>query len=177
MMSAIQRLEIVDMEEDRPVQPGQAGRLLFTSSAREYPRVVRYEIGDTGRWLEGPCACGRADPRFELQGRMGDVFKAGAPFFNARKFATILDERLGYAGPVQIHLREEGPTTVLDVWISGEADAAAAERAIREGYEEVAFSERTGLAFRFAVRAVEAEAFVRVAASGKLKPICDHRSN
>ena len=177
LMSAIQRLEIVDMEEDRPVQPGQAGRLLFTSSAREYPRVVRYEIGDTGRWLEGPCPCGRADPLFELQGRMGDVFKAGAPFFNYRRFATILDERLGYAGPVQIHLREEGPTTVLETWISGEADAAAAERAIREGYEEVAFSERTGLAFRFAVRAVEAEAFVRVAASGKLKPICDHRSN
>ena len=177
LMSAIQRLEIVGMEEDRPVQTGEAGRLLFTSSAREYPRVVRYEIGDTGRWLGGACPCGRADPLFELEGRMGDVFKAGAPFFNYRKFAAILDERLGYAGPLQIHLREEGPTTVLETWVSGEANAGAAEKAIREGYEEIEFSEKAGLAFRFAVRAVEADAFERAAASGKIKPICDHRSN
>ncbi len=177
LMSSIQRLEIVDMEEDRPARPGESGRLLFTSSAREYPRVVRYEIGDTGRWVDRACPCGRTDPLFELQGRMGDVFKAGAPFFNYRKFATILDDRLGYAGAVQIHLREEGPVTVLEMWISSEADVRAAEQAIRDGYEEISFSEKTGLAFRFVVRAVEPAAFVRVAASGKVKPICDHRSN
>lgn len=177
LMSAIQRLEIVDMAEDRPVDAGQSGRLLFTSSAREYPRVVRYEIGDTGCWVEGDCPCGRTDPRFDLQGRMGDVFKAGAPFFNARRFVTILDEQLNYMGPVQLHIREDGHVTVLQMLISSEGDAVAAEKAVREQYEEIAFSEQTGLAFRFEVRAVADCEFERVSASGKVKPICDHRVN
>jgi phenylacetate-coenzyme A ligase PaaK-like adenylate-forming protein len=177
LMSAIQHLEIVDIEEDRPVAPGQSGRLLFTSAAREYPRVVRYEIGDTGTWVEGECPCGRADPRFDLQGRMGDVFKAGAPFFNARRFATILDEQLHYAGPVQLHIREDGPVTVLQMWISADADADAAAQAVREHYEEIPFSERTGMAFRFEVRTATDGEFERASGSGKVKPVCDHRMN
>lgn len=176
LMSAIQHLEIVDMEKDEPVAAGQSGRLLFTSSARTYPRVVRYEIGDTGRWVEGACPCGRTDPLFELQGRMGDVFKAGAPFFNYRRFVTILDEQLNYSGPVQAHIREDGHTTVLQLLVDSSVDATAAAAAVRQEYEEVSFSERTGLAFRFEVLAGAEGEFERVGASGKIKPVCDHRN-
>ncbi len=177
LMSSIQRLEIVDMEKDSPVKTGESGRLLFTSSAREYPRVVRYEIGDTGCWVQGDCPCGRTDPRFDLQGRMGDVFKAGAPFFNAGRFVAILDEHLNYTGHVQLHIYEDGHVTVLQMWIGAEGDAAAAENAVRRHYEEISFSEQTGLAFRFEVRAVPDDKFERVSASGKVKLVCDHRKN
>lgn len=177
LMRAIQRMEIVGLDEDRPAEPGETGRLLFSSSAREYPRVVRYEIGDTGSWVDGECPCGRQDPLFQLQGRLGDVFKAGAPFFNYRRFVSILEEQLDYSGPAQIHILEEGPVTVLQLWIADGADARAAEHALREGYEEISFSEKTGLAFRFETRAVPGDAFERVAASGKIKPVCDHRKS
>ena len=177
LMSAIQRLEIVDMEQDRPVETGQTGRLLFTSSAREYPRVVRYEIGDTGCWIQEDCPCGRTDPRFDLQGRIGDVFKAGAPFFNAGRFVTILDEHLNYSGHVQLHIFEDRHVTVLQMWIGPEGDAVAAENAVRRHYEEISFSEQAGLAFRFEVCTVPDGKFERVSASGKVKLVCDHRKS
>ena len=41
---------------------GNAGRLLFTSTAREGQKVIRYDIGDMGRWLPGECPCGAPAP-------------------------------------------------------------------------------------------------------------------
>lgn len=175
-MSAIQTLEVVDMEDDnKPMPPGQTGRLLFSSSARSYPKVVRYEIGDTGRWLGKDCPCGRSDPLFELQGRIGDVFKAGGPFLNYRRFVSILDEQLNYSGPLQLHILEDQRTTVLRMLILNAADAVVAEQAIRDHYKEINFCQEIGLAFRFEVTAMADDGFERVAASGKIRPICDHR--
>jgi phenylacetate-coenzyme A ligase PaaK-like adenylate-forming protein/acyl-CoA reductase-like NAD-dependent aldehyde dehydrogenase len=176
LMSAIQHLEIVDMDDDnKPMSPGQTGRLLFTSSARSYPKVVRYEIGDTGRWIDKTCPCGRRDPLFELQGRTGDVFKAGGPFFNYHRFVSILDEQLNYSGPVQLHIQEDKQTTVLKMLISDSVDTSTAEQAIREHYEEINFAEVIGLSFRFEVASVPDHEFEHVTASGKIRPICDHR--
>lgn len=62
LMTDIQWLEIVDPLDDRPVAPGDAGRLLFTSTAREGQKVIRYDIGDMGRWLPGECPCGAPAP-------------------------------------------------------------------------------------------------------------------
>ena len=180
LASAIQHLEIVALDEDRPVAAGEVGRLLFSSLAREWPRVRRYEIGDTGRWVPGDCLCGRTDPRFELLGRTGDFFKAGGPFLNYRRFVNILDEQLGYDGPVQAHVREDGHDTGLEIWLARRPglDEATAETCLRAHYAEIDFMEKEfGLAFRFQVKLRESDAdFVFVPVSGKLKPICDHRS-
>ena len=180
LASAIQHLEIVDLDEDRPVAEGAVGRLLFSSLAREQPQVRRYEIGDTGRWIPGDCPCGRTDPRFELLGRTGDFFKAGGPFLNYRRFVDILGEHLGYDGPVQAHIHEDGNDTRLEIRLARRPglEAAAAEACLRAQYAEIDFMEKEfGLAFRFEVSVVESDAdFVFVPVSGKLKPICDHRS-
>lgn len=181
LLAAVQRMEIVELNGDAPVAAGETGRLLLTTSPlmRAVPAIQRYEIGDTGRWLEPGCACGRGDPRFEIQGRIGDVFKAGGPFFNARRFIDILDAQHGYTGPAQIHLHEEDAHVVLELRI-GEGHGLTADSAtdsIRSHYPEVEYCVASGMAFRFRVVAVAEDAFIRIAASGKLKPICDHRSN
>lgn len=175
--SSIQQLEIVDMDEDKPVAAGDTGRLLFTSSARSYPPVVRYEIGDTGRWIDEPCACGRTDPKFELQGRMGDFFKAGGPFFNYRQFVNILDQQLDYTGPVQIHVYEDGHTTVLKLALLDDhgVSAAQAEQALLTHYPTIGYMMEIGLSFRFEAVVQPMSAFDVVAASGKIRPICDDR--
>lgn len=179
VLSSIQRLEIVALESDTPVKEGETGRLLFTSSARSYPRVQRYEIGDTGRWITEPCSCGRADPKFELLGRMGDFFKAGGPFLSYRFFVNILDEQLHYTGPVQIHVSEEGQTTLLRVYVSRRDDLTAKqmEQTILQQYEAISYSISIGLALRFEVKMIEPDEFETVAASGKIRPICDHRGS
>ncbi len=80
LMSDTQWLEIVRLEYDAPVEPGEVGRLLFTSRAREGQTINRYEIGDCGRWLPGACPCGLETPRFELQGRHGRLLRVASDF-------------------------------------------------------------------------------------------------
>ena len=177
VLGQVQRLEILDMDKDEPVKKGESGRLIFTSSARNSPNVKRYEIGDTGRWVETPCPCGRADPKFELTGRMGDFFKAGGPFFNYRTFVDIADQQLNYTGPLQVHITEQGHTTLLRVCMLANPALASdkVESLFREHYPTINYMQEIGLAFEFEVVLQPIEAFEVVAASGKVRPVCDHR--
>lgn len=99
LMTDIQWLEIVDPLDDRPVASGEAGRLLFTSTAREGQKVIRYDIGDMGRWLPGECPCGAPSPRFELLGRHGSLVRIGTMFIQPQRLATLADV------PVQLILQ------------------------------------------------------------------------
>lgn len=87
--TTIQKIEIVKLNEDSPCAAGEVGRVLVTSKARSGVSIKRYQLGDTAQWLEGKCQCGDPSPRLELKGRIGDVFKFGGSFLNARKFAEL----------------------------------------------------------------------------------------
>ena len=173
----LQTLEIVQMEADVPVQGTEIGRLLLTPHAHSGVRVERYEIGDAGRWVPGPCACGRQEPRFELTGRLGDVFKAAGPLLNYGRFVEFLSQHLDYAGPVQIHLDSESATTLLRVWVDSSLSAAPAEVAeqLMQGYDELAVTRTLGLPLIVRVEIHASDEFERIKASGKLRHVCDHR--
>lgn len=87
--TTIQKIEIVNMNEDKPALANEIGRVLVTSKARTSVSIKRYQLGDTARWVSGTCPCGDASPRLELMGRIGDIFKFGGSFLNARKFAEL----------------------------------------------------------------------------------------
>jgi len=55
-------LEIVD-ERGNPTKPGEEGHFVWTGFLNDAMPLIRYRIGDRGRWQEGgPCPCGRAFP-------------------------------------------------------------------------------------------------------------------
>lgn len=55
-------LEILG-EHNEPAAPGEEGDLVWTGFLNRAMPLVRYRIGDRGRWQGGgPCACGRAFP-------------------------------------------------------------------------------------------------------------------
>ncbi|MFW9081481.1 acyl-CoA reductase [Pseudomonas sp. P2757] len=90
LMSDAQHLEIVEFETDQPVSGDEIGRLLFTSIAREGQHVHRYDIGDSGRWVTGRCACGLTSPRFELLQRHGKLLRIGTDFISLTELAQNL---------------------------------------------------------------------------------------
>lgn len=90
LMSEIQHLEIVSFTADIPVTGREVGRLLFTSTAREAQQIQRYDVGDSGRWLTGPCACGLKTPRFELRQRHGRLVRIGTDFICLDELARHL---------------------------------------------------------------------------------------
>ncbi len=69
------RVEIVD-EHRASAAAGELGTVLVTDFSNEVFPLIRYEMGDRSRMLEGECPCGlpfaRIDP---VQGRVADVLR------------------------------------------------------------------------------------------------------
>lgn len=178
LISSLQHLEILHPEKDEPVVGDEVGRLILTSRARTSPVISRYEIGDMGRWVAGECACGRKDPRFELMGRLGDLFKAGTPLLNYAVFVRMLSQQFNYAGLLQIHIDSEGAFTIVTIWVdpSLETHVDQVKDYLYTHYTEIRKTHELNLAFKLRVEQHPLNEFVRVQASGKVKHLCDHRT-
>lgn len=68
-----QAIDLVDPTTGRPVPEGEPGDLLVTNLNRTVMPLIRFRLGDTARWVPGPCPCGRTTPRLELLGRSDDL--------------------------------------------------------------------------------------------------------
>ncbi|MEU5539731.1 acyl-CoA reductase [Streptomyces sp. NPDC020362] len=176
VLTDLHTLEILDPHEDRPVEPGEPGRLVFTSRARAGQRLERYEIGDLGRTVEGACACGSHVPRLELLGRYGDVVRVGTYFVNYRRILRAAQERLGYHGELQLLVASGSGREVLTVRLDEEyaGDPEGTREALVAEVTELASAEAEGL-LAFVVETVGRERFERTATSGKLRTVVDLR--
>ncbi|MEU2872599.1 acyl-CoA reductase [Streptomyces olivoreticuli] len=169
-------LEVLDVDADRPVEPGETGRLVFTTHARRGQSIGRYVIGDLGRTLPGRCPCGSHSPRFELLGRLGDVMRVATYFLNYRRFVAVAEERLHYSGELQIVLANGGPREALTVRMerAGDVPADVARDAFLADYPELrsAVDERL---LDLTVETVDGAGLDRAAMSGKLRAVVDTR--
>jgi phenylacetate-CoA ligase len=68
-------LEVMYVDDDKPVNPGENGRFIVTSLLNEDMPLIRYEVGDLGNSLGNvECACGRSLPRIgRIEGRLNDM--------------------------------------------------------------------------------------------------------
>ena len=65
-------VEIVDMDGDAVLPPGNVGEVVITTLNREAMPLVRYRTGDAASLVPGPCACGSPQPRLgPILGRIG----------------------------------------------------------------------------------------------------------
>ena len=167
LMADIQWLEIVDQECDKPVAPGEVGRLLVTSRAREGHNVIRYDIGDLGRWVEGRCTCGALTPRFELLGRHGSLTRIGTVFIPTQQLAQLAEV------PVQLIL-DRNPSNGLErIRILVEGDAVEVQRRVCS-YPELLMVLDAGL-LELEVTSCPYTAFERHPQSGKTPLVIDKR--
>ncbi len=68
-------VEIID-DDDRPVRPGEMGRVVLTTLENHFMPLVRYEIGDYATASKGRCSCGRTLPTMErVIGRGINLFR------------------------------------------------------------------------------------------------------
>jgi phenylacetate-coenzyme A ligase PaaK-like adenylate-forming protein len=176
VLTGLHTLEILDPRVDRPVPPGQPGRLVFTSRTRAGQRLERYQIGDLGRSVEGVCPCGSHTPRVELLGRYGDVVRVGTYFLNVRRFVAVAAEDLGYRGELQLLLDggddRERVTVRLDERYA--PDALVARAAFLAAIPELASAAGEGL-LTCTVETAPSASFERTASSGKLRTVVDRR--
>jgi phenylacetate-coenzyme A ligase PaaK-like adenylate-forming protein len=174
--SRLQVLEILQESADKPVAPGDSGRLVFTSLHRSGQKLSRYEIEDLGRRVEGLCPCGRTTPRFELQGRFGDTFRMCSLYLNYNLFTRILSDYAGYSGNVQIEYgRKTGEKQSLVVMLDSTSgvDPRKVHHAIVEHYKEVRIWTVDNPAFIMQVKMIDPREFVIIPRTGKIKHIIE----
>ncbi|GHC34435.1 acyl-CoA reductase [Streptomyces cinnamoneus] len=168
-------LEILETDADRPVAPGETGRLVFTTHARRGQNLGRYVIGDLGRALPGPCPCGNRSPRFELLGRGGDVMRVASYFLNYRRFVAIAEQDCGHRGELQVALSRSSVRERLTVRAEDTGtDPQQLRAAFLAGYEELRSAVGDGL-LDLDVETVDGAALERTPTSGKLRTVVDAR--
>lgn len=64
-------MEIVD-DDMRPVPDGMEGNILISSLFNTHPPIIRYRIGDGGKFMSGQCLCGLSTKRIELYAHTAD---------------------------------------------------------------------------------------------------------
>lgn len=170
-------LEILKLDEDAQVVGSETGRLIYTTPSRLSTKVSRYELGDLGRWVDGECPCGHRSPRFELQGRLGDIFRAGGNFFNYQVFEQLLRDKFNYHGLFQITLKRKTGLDELTFSIEKGPNLADVLEVFKNEYYDfcVAIEEEKCLFAEF--QSLRGSDFVTGSASGKVKRVLDMRSN
>lgn len=166
LMCETQYLEIIQFEQDVPVQANEIGRLLFTSRARQGQRVHRYDIGDTGRWLPGACPCGLETPRFELLQRHGKLVRIGTEFISP----SALEHSVGV--PIQVVL-DYTASGVERMQVRTDADTAWVREKLLT-HEALANATAAALLIVEVTACAEHE-FIRNKHSGKVPLIVDRR--
>lgn len=75
-----------------PAKPRESGELVITALNNYAMPMIRYRIGDTARWEEQPCSCGRVLPVLkEISGRVTDSFvKRNGDLVDGRQFVLLL---------------------------------------------------------------------------------------
>lgn len=180
LQQKLQYLEILKLDEDRPVHGEEMGRLIFSPRILGNNKPQRYEIGDLGHWIldpNGVCPCGRSSPRFRLLGRMGDIFRIGSAYLNYQKFVHILSNEAGFAGEAQIVLEESGLKEKVTLLYSDQAKSSPQDvtKLCLNHYSDLSEVVEKDQVLLFEAKPVPTDSFERSRGSGKLIRVIDRR--
>ena len=173
----LHHLEIIELDTDSPVTNDAPGRLIFTSYGRQGLNLLRYDIGDLGRWKNGKCECGRLSPRFELLGRHGDIFRAAGAFLNYNKFVQLMSNELSYAHEIQLTIEREQNFDCIRILIDSASsiEPGRVQKMFLSQYAELNDLVSKEKSVFIKVSTGDSSQFIRSASSGKLLRIIDQR--
>jgi len=77
-----QFIEVYNFEKNRVCEAGESGEIVVTNLARSSLPIIRYRIGDVGRFKQEKCSCGDTNPILILEGRAGEDFKIGGAYIS-----------------------------------------------------------------------------------------------
>jgi phenylacetate-coenzyme A ligase PaaK-like adenylate-forming protein len=173
-------VEILD-EDGRSVSPGETGRIVVTNLGRLLSPVVRYPVGDLGRWVIAPGRLGRGGA-FRLEERSHLSTKLSFWVVAHRDVLAEVEKVPGLSSVVQLIASRVNGVDWLTVrvapLVSGEAlQRARLALAARLHAAFPAFGAPPGSEQRpvLVVELCPPEEMIMTAA-GKIKPIVEERS-
>ncbi|MNX30637.1 Phenylacetate-coenzyme A ligase [compost metagenome] len=175
-------LELIDPETLQPVAPGDVGVILITTLDRHLMPLIRYRIGDVGRWVPGECPCGRQMPRFELLGRGDDSLRIGIATVGIEEILPAIAQVPGLSTHAQIvkdRLDRKDQLTVRverlpHGTLSLDDLAERLGEEIRRQKPDLAKLEATGYVMPLRCEVLDPNGIGRVAVTGKIRRVVDH---
>ena len=179
-----QFVEFVDQDTFKPVEKGEIGELVVTGLSKKHMPIIRYRVGDLGRWIVKPCACGRKEPLFEILGRCDDRIHVGG----AHLFVNDIQEALGRVPDLsfnfQVVIEKKGHRDVLKLRVEVKDQAAIARagelgdllwREIEAHCADLHESVRMKWLDRPVIEVLRPNAIERVQRTGKIRKVTDKR--
>lgn len=179
-----QFIEFVDQDTLAPIKKGAVGELVVTCLSKKHMPVIRYRVGDLGRWLDKPCACGRREPLFEILGRCDDRIHVGG----AHLFVNDIQNALGRVPDLSFNFQavigKKGHKDTLAIRVEVKDPAALARsgeladllwREIERHCEDLHESVRMGWLDKPGIEVLKPGAIERIQRTGKIRKVIDKR--
>jgi len=169
-------VEIADAT-GRPLPDGETGRILVTSLQKHTFPLIRYEIGDEGRIVPGPCPCGRTTRVMDLLGRADDIVVVGTVNLDYRDIRAALADL--EVSQVQLVVRSSADGDYLVVRVETPHPApdfvSRVDAALHTGVPALAEHVKKHAIARLELEVMAANCLPRNPRTGKVKSILDER--
>ncbi|HOW89589.1 MAG TPA: acyl-CoA reductase, partial [Elusimicrobiales bacterium] len=186
LFSSSQYIEFVDPETRKPVQRGSVGELVVTCLNKRMMPIIRYRVGDLGRWVDGRCGCGRKEPLFEILGRCDDRIHVGGAHLFVNDIQDAIGRVPGLSFNFQIVIGRKGHKDALKIRVEAgpRSPLPAAVRSRLGGLlmaeignccSDLMESVRMGWLDAPDIEVLGPGAIERVARTGKIRKVLDHR--
>ncbi len=179
-----QFIEFVGLDSMSPVGKGEIGELVVTGLSKLHMPIIRYRVGDLGRWIMKPCACGRPEPRFEILGRCDDRIHVGG----AHLFVNDIQNALGKVPELSFNFQavigKKGHKDTLGLRVEVKDAAALARsaelaarlwRAIESSCGDLHESVRLNWLDMPAIEVLKPNTIERIQRTGKIRKVIDKR--
>lgn len=178
-----QFMEILDPKTLKPVGPGETGEIIITPLNKRRMPIIRYRLGDLGRWCIQKCPCGRKEPLFEILGRCDDRIHVGGAHVFINDLHNAVSEVPGLSFNFQVVIAKKGPRDALKISVEARGPVRNAQSlkkrllgSIRKNCHDLAADALDrGLISNPEIEILPPNSIKRVARTGKLKRVIDKR--
>jgi len=141
-------------------------------------------VGDLGRWVLKPCACGRKEPMFEILGRCDDRVHVGGAHLFVNDIQNALGKVPDLSFNFQAVISKKGHRDSLAIRVEVKDEAALARageladllwREIEPHCEDLRESVRLGWLDKPAIEVLKPNTIERVLRTGKIRKVIDKR--
>jgi len=184
LFTSSQFIEFVDQDTLAPVKDGEIGELVVTGLSKKHMPIIRYRVGDLGRWLMKTCACGRKERLFEILGRCDDRIHVGG----AHLFVNDIQEAIGKVPDLsfnfQVVIAKKGHRDTLAIRAEVKDPAVLARagelgdllwRELAKHCEDLHESVRMKWLDRPEVEVLKPGSLERIQRTGKIRKVIDKR--
>jgi len=179
-----QFIEFVGLDTQAPVKRGEVGELVVTGLSKKHMPIIRYKVGDLGRWVMKPCPCGRKEPLFEILGRCDDRVHVGGAHLFVNDIQNALGKVLDLSFNFQAVISKKGHRDSLTIRVEVKDAAALARggeladllwREIEAHCEDLRDSVRMKWLDKPEIEVLKPNAIERIQRTGKIRKVIDKR--